>query len=88
MLILRKNPGTPIGVGCTNELPLKVSFTAQLTVNLSTNLNNMAAGPSTTNAFVRVKLEKCSTNNPQVQGVGIVLRGIRAGCECIRSNLK
>ena len=37
------------GVGCSNELPIQVSFTAQYVANVSTNLTNLASGA---NAFI------------------------------------
>jgi hypothetical protein len=37
------------GVGCTNELPIQVSFTAQYVAKVSTNLTNLVSGA---NAFI------------------------------------
>lgn len=59
--------------GCTNGLPLNVSFTSQYTANVNANLTNLAAGASGTNAFMRMKLQNCGTNNPQINGTNVVL---------------
>jgi hypothetical protein len=50
-----------IGVGCTNEIPLTVSFSTQYTANVSANLNNLASSASGTNAFVRFSLHPPDT---------------------------
>jgi hypothetical protein len=57
-----------VGVGCSNEIPLTVYFTAQYTANVSANLNNLASGASGTNAFARFSLQNCGTYNPQITG--------------------
>ena len=61
-----------------HELPLTVSLTAQYTANVSANLMDMANGASAANAFLRITLQNCGTNNPQILGARA---SERQGCD-------
>ncbi len=58
------------GVGCTNELPLTVTLTLPYGVAVSANLSQLTGAPSATNAFMRMKLSNCGTNNPHPAEIG------------------